>query len=57
MTILDMDRVRTVVVVKRSLSPGFVGIPNPLLAADRTTMLFGDGREMVQALLKMLREG
>lgn len=57
MTILDMDRVRTVVVVKRSLSPGFVGIPNPLLAAERTTMLFGDGREMVQALLKMLREG
>ena len=56
MPILDVDKARTVVVVKRSLSPGFAGIPNPLFAADKTIMLFGDGREMVQALLKALKE-
>jgi NAD(P) transhydrogenase subunit beta len=56
MPILDVDKARTVVVVKRSLSPGFAGIPNPLFAADKTIMLFGDGREMVQALLKVVKE-
>jgi len=54
MPILDVDKARTVVVVKRSLSPGFAGIPNPLFAADNTLMLFGDGKkamvELVQAL-------
>jgi len=57
MPILDVDKARTTVVVKRSLSPGFAGIPNPLFAADKTIMLFGDGREMVQAILKVLKEG
>jgi len=57
MPILDVDKARTVVVIKRSLSPGFAGIPNPLFAADKTIMLFGDGRAMVQAVLKVLREG
>jgi NAD(P) transhydrogenase subunit beta len=57
MPILDVDKAKTVVVVKRSLSPGFAGIPNPLFVADKTIMLFGDGREMVQAVLKALKEG
>lgn len=57
MPILDVDKARTVVVIKRSLSPGFAGIPNPLFAADKTILLFGDGREMVQAVLKVLKEG
>ncbi len=57
MPILDVDKARTVVVIKRSLSPGFAGIPNPLFAAGNTVMLFGDGREMVQALMKVLKEG
>jgi NAD(P) transhydrogenase subunit beta len=57
MPILDVDKARTAVVVKRSLSPGFAGIPNPLFAADKTIMLFGDGREMVQAILQVLKEG
>jgi NAD(P) transhydrogenase subunit beta len=47
MPILDVDQARVVVVIKRSLSPGFAGIPNPLFAADNTLMLFGDGREAV----------
>ena len=45
MPILDVDGSRTVVVIKRSLSPGFAGIANPLFAADNTLMLFGDGRQ------------
>jgi H+-translocating NAD(P) transhydrogenase subunit beta len=56
MPILDVDKARTVVIIKRSLSPGFAGISNPLFAADNTLMLYGDGREMVQAVLKVLRE-
>jgi NAD(P) transhydrogenase subunit beta len=36
-----------VVVIKRSLSPGFAGIANPLFAADNALMLFGDGKQAV----------
>jgi NAD(P) transhydrogenase subunit beta len=45
MPILDVDEARTVIVIKRSLSPGFAGIPNPLFAAGNTLMLFGDGKK------------
>ena len=47
MPILDVDKARTVVVIKRSLSPGFAGIPNPLFAADNTLMYFADGKQAV----------
>jgi NAD(P) transhydrogenase subunit beta len=56
MPILDVDKSRTVVIVKRSLSPGFAGIPNPLFAADNTLMLFGDGKKMVMGLIAALKE-
>ncbi len=56
MPILDVDKARTVVVVKRSLSPGFAGIPNPLFAADNTLMLFGDGKKAMLELLSALKE-
>ena len=56
MPILDVDKAATVVVVKRSLSPGFAGIPNPLFVDSKTIMLFGDAREMVQAIIKVLKE-
>jgi NAD(P) transhydrogenase subunit beta len=56
MPILDVDKSRTVVVIKRSLAPGFAGIPNPLFAADNTLMLFGDAKKMVQELINALKE-
>jgi NAD(P) transhydrogenase subunit beta len=56
MPIIDADKARTVVVVKRSLSPGFAGIPNPLFAADNTLMLFGDGKKAMMNLVAALKE-
>jgi NAD(P) transhydrogenase subunit beta len=57
MPILDVDKARTVVVVKRSLSPGFAGIPNPLFAADNTLMYFADGKKAVLDLTAALHQG
>jgi NAD(P) transhydrogenase subunit beta len=56
MPILNVDQAQSVVVIKRSLSPGFAGIPNPLFAADNTLMLFGDAKEMVVGLIAALHE-
>ncbi len=56
MPIINVAQARTVVVVKRSLSPGFAGIPNPLFAADNTLMLFGDGKKMVQEIVRALKD-
>jgi NAD(P) transhydrogenase subunit beta len=56
MPIVDVDRAKTVVVVKRSLSPGFAGIPNPLFAADNTLMLFGDGKKAILEVVSALKE-
>jgi len=56
MPILDVDKARLVVVIKRSLSPGFAGIANPLFAADNTVMLFGDGKQAVSDMTKALSE-
>ncbi len=55
MPILDVDKAKTVIVVKRSLSPGFAGIPNPLFAADNTLMLFGDGKKAILELVAALK--
>lgn len=56
MPILDVDKSRTVVVIKRSLSPGFAGIPNPLFAAENTLMFFSDGQKAVNALIAAVKE-
>jgi NAD(P) transhydrogenase subunit beta len=57
MPIIDVDKARTVIVVKRSLSPGFAGIANPLFAADNALMLFGDGKQAIADISKALAEG
>jgi NAD(P) transhydrogenase subunit beta len=56
MPILDVDKARTVVVIKRSLSPGFAGIPNPLFIADNTLMFFGDGKAAIGEITAALKE-
>jgi NAD(P) transhydrogenase subunit beta len=56
MPILNVGAARTVVVVKRSLSPGFAGIPNPLFAADNTLMLFEDGKKAVVDIVAAMKE-
>ena len=56
MPILDVDKSRTVIVIKRSLSPGFAGIPNPLFAADNTLMFFGDGKKAILELVAAIKE-
>ncbi|MBP89585.1 MAG: NAD synthetase [Planctomycetaceae bacterium] len=57
MPIIDVDKARTVIVLKRSLSPGFAGIPNPLFAAENTMMLYGDGKDAVLEITNALKEG
>jgi NAD(P) transhydrogenase subunit beta len=57
MPVLDVAEAGTVIVNKRSLSPGFSGIPNPLFAKDNTSMLFGDAKESMQALVNEYKGG
>jgi NAD(P) transhydrogenase subunit beta len=54
MPILDVDKARTVMVIKRSMNPGFAGIDNPLYYSDKTLMLFGDAKAFVSEILKEL---
>ena len=56
MPILNVDQAQVVVIIKRSLAPGFAGIANPLFAADNTLMLFGDARQMAMELTSALKE-
>jgi NAD(P) transhydrogenase subunit beta len=56
MPIIDVDKARTVIVIKRSLSPGFAGIPNPLFALDNTLMYFSDGKKAIQAIIEAVKE-
>jgi NAD(P) transhydrogenase subunit beta len=52
MPILDVDKARTVMVIKRSMNPGFAGIENELYFEDQTLMLFGDAKAVVSDLVK-----
>jgi NAD(P) transhydrogenase subunit beta len=51
MPILNVDQAQTVVVLKRSMNPGFAGIENPLFFNPKTVMLFGDAKESIVKLI------
>jgi NAD(P) transhydrogenase subunit beta len=53
MPILDVDRAKQVIVLNRSMNPGFAGIENHLFYRDNTAMLFGDAK---QSLAKLVQE-
>jgi len=57
MPILDVDKARTVMVIKRSMAAGFAGIDNPLYYLDKTLMLFGDAKSFVGAIVRELAGG
>ena len=57
MPILDVDKARTVMVIKRSMNPGFAGIDNPLYYLDNTLMLFGDAKAFVGSIVRELGGG
>jgi len=56
MPILDVDKANSVIVIKRSLNPGFAGVENELYYMPNCGMLFGDGKAMVNALVNELKE-
>jgi len=56
MPIINVDKARTVVVIKRSLSPGFAGIPNPLFSLDNTMMFFSDAKKAFNELNTAVKE-
>jgi NAD(P) transhydrogenase subunit beta len=56
MPIIDVDKARTCIVIKRSLSPGFAGIPNPLFAFDNTMMFFSDGKKAIQDIINAVKD-
>jgi len=57
MPILDVDKARTVMVIKRSMSAGFAGIDNPLYYLDKTLMLFGDAKGFVGSIVREIGGG
>ena len=56
MPIIDVDKAGTVVVVKRSMSPGFAGIDNPLFYDEKTAMLFADAKHALESLIASLKD-
>ena len=55
--ISDADKAQHVIIIKRSMNPGFAGIDNPLYYEPRTMMLFSDAKGAVNKLLEELRNG
>ena len=55
MPILDVDKARTVIVIKRSLATGFASIPNPLFVADNCLLLFADGKKAVLDIIAAMK--
>lgn len=55
MPVLDVEKAKTVIMIKRSLSPGFAGIPNPLFILENTLMYFEDGKKATQQIIESLK--
>jgi NAD(P) transhydrogenase subunit beta len=55
MPILDVDKARTVIFIKRSLAPGFAGIDNELFYLPKTMMVFGDAKKVVTEIIAALK--
>jgi NAD(P) transhydrogenase subunit beta len=55
MPIINVDKARTVFVLKRSMASGFAGIDNPLFFKDNTRMLFGDAKESISQLIRQFK--
>ena len=56
MPILNVDHAQNVVVLKRSMNPGFAGIDNPLFVDPKTVMLFGDAKASVEKLVSAVKQ-
>jgi NAD(P) transhydrogenase subunit beta len=56
MPVIDVDRARTCIVLKRSLNPGFAGVDNPLFFKDNTRMLFGDAKASLTLLISEFKQ-
>jgi NAD(P) transhydrogenase subunit beta len=56
MPILDVDKSRNIIVIKRSLNPGFAGIDNELFYGEKTVMLFGSARDKVSELVNEIKQ-
>jgi NAD(P) transhydrogenase subunit beta len=55
MPIINVDKARTVFVLKRSMASGFAGIDNPLFFKENTRMLFGDAKESINQLIRQFK--
>jgi NAD(P) transhydrogenase subunit beta len=57
MPIINADKARTVIAIKRTMNPGFAGIDNELYTLDQTLMLFGDAKQVIGAVARELADG
>jgi NAD(P) transhydrogenase subunit beta len=57
MPILDVDKARTVIFIKRSMNPGFAGVDNELFYLDKTMLVFGDAKKVLTEVVAAFKEG